>query len=109
MYQENIVLCGASSYEEKYYFNEDFSSLPDSVQDELKIMCVLFVSEMGGILTLEFQEDGTLCFRVASAENDYFFDEIGSGLRIKKLRKEKEELLTSVEMFYKVFFLNEEV
>ena len=23
MYQENVVLCGASSYEEKYYFNED--------------------------------------------------------------------------------------
>lgn len=35
MYQENVVLCGASSYEEKYYFNEDFSALPASVQDEL--------------------------------------------------------------------------
>ena len=24
MYQENVVLCGASAYEQKFYFNEDF-------------------------------------------------------------------------------------
>ena len=42
MYQDNIVLCGASAYEQKYYFNEDFSSLPDHVKKELQIMCVLF-------------------------------------------------------------------
>ena len=29
MYQDNIVLCGASSYEQKYYFNQDFASLPE--------------------------------------------------------------------------------
>ena len=109
MYQEKTVLCGASSYEEKYYFNEDFAALPSSIKDELKILCVLFVSEIGGILTLEFEEDGTLCFQVTSEENDFFFDEIGSGLKIKEIQKEKEELLTSLELFYKVFFLNEEI
>ncbi len=109
MYQEKTVLCGASSYEEKYYFNEDFSSLPEAVRNELKIMCVLFVSEVGGVLTLEFQEDGTLCFQVGSQEDDFFFDEIGSGLKIKALQKEKQELLASLELFYKVFVLNEEI
>ena len=103
----NVVLCGANSYEEKYYFNEDFAILPKNIKDELKIMCVLFTSEVGGILTLEFEEDGTLCFQVASQENDFFFDEIGSGLKIRKLRKEKTELLQSLEMFYRVFFLEE--
>ena len=34
MYQENIVLCGASSYEQKYYFNPDFNSLPESIKQE---------------------------------------------------------------------------
>jgi len=109
MYQERMVLCGANSYEEKYYFNEDFAALPTAIQDELKILCVLFVSEIGGVLTLEFEEDGTLCFQVRSEENDFFFDEIGSGLKIKEIQKEKEELLTSLELFYKVFFLNEEM
>ena len=109
MYQEKIVLCGASSYEEKYYFNEDFAALPEEIKKELKILCVLFVSEVGGILTLEFEEDGTLCFQVGSQENDFFFDEIGSGLKIKAIRKEKQELLASLELFYRVFFLNEEM
>ena len=39
MYQDNIVLYGASSYEQKYYFNQDFASLPDAVKQELQIMC----------------------------------------------------------------------
>ena len=56
MYQDNIVLCGASSYEQKYYFNQDFASLPETVKQELQIMCVLFTEDVGGILTLEFDE-----------------------------------------------------
>ena len=40
-----IVLCGASSYEQKYYFNKLFEKIPQSVQDELHIMCVLFTEE----------------------------------------------------------------
>ena len=108
MSQENKVLCGANSYEEKYFFNPEFTALPSAIKDELKVMCVLFVTEVGGILLLEFEEDGSLYFRISSQENDFFFDEIGSELRIKELQKEKEELLTSLELFYKVFFLNGE-
>ena len=37
MYQDNIVLCGASSYEQKYYFNQDFASLPETVKQEMQI------------------------------------------------------------------------
>lgn len=108
MYQKNVVLCGASAYEQKYYFNQDFSSLPESIKQELQIMCVLFTEEIGGILTLEFEEDGTLEFKVEALEADAMFDDIGSTLKIKKLRTEKEELLQSLELYYKVFFLGEE-
>lgn len=105
MYEEKIVLCGANSYEEKYYLNPDFDALPDSIKDELKIMCVLYVNDVGGILTLVYDEDGDLNFEVTSGEFDSMFDEIGSRLKIKKLRREKEELLTALQMYYKVFFL----
>ena len=47
---DEIVLCGASSYNKKYYFNEQFSSLPQGIQDELHIMCVLFTADVGGVL-----------------------------------------------------------
>lgn len=108
MYEENVTLCGASSYEKKYYFNEDFNALPDGVKDELHIMCVLYTEEIGGVLTLEFDEKGNLEFRVEALEADAMFDEIGSALRIKQLRREKAELLNSLELYYKVFFLGEE-
>jgi hypothetical protein len=106
--QENIVLCGSNVYERKFYLNEDFQALPDTIKDELQIMCVLYTEEIGGILTLEFGEDGSLYFKVASKETDFLFDEIGSALKIKQLQREKEELLEAIEMYYRVFFLGEE-
>ena len=109
MYKDKVVLCGASAYEQKYYFNDDFASLPQSIQDELHIMCVLYTEEIGGVLTLEFDEDGSLQFQVEALEADAMFDEICSVLRIKDLRQKKKELLESLELYYKVFFLGQEV
>ena len=108
MYQDRIVLCGANSYEEKYYLNPDFEQLPQSIKDELKIMCVLYVHDVGGILTLVFEEDGSLQLEVSSEEFDPMFDDIGSQLKIKEIQREKQELLEALQIFYKVFFLGEE-
>lgn len=83
MYQENVVLCGASAYEQKYYFNKDFDSLPDHVKKELQIMCVLFTEEIGGIFTLEFDDHGNLQFKTEATEADGFYDDIGGALKIK--------------------------
>ena len=108
MYQDSIVLCGSNAYEQKFYLNEDFEALPQAIKDELKIMCVLFTEDVGGVLTLSFDEDGTLLFNVESDEGDLLFDEIGSVLKIKQLQEEKRELLEALELYYKVFFLNED-
>lgn len=108
MYDEKVVLCGANSYEEKYYLNPDFDQLPGQVKDELKIMCVLYVHDVGGILTLVFEENGELCFEVTSEEFDPMFDEIGSQLKIKELQTEKRDLLEALQMYYRVFFLGED-
>ena len=56
MVQERVVLCGASAYEQKYYLNGAFKSLPSGIQDELKILCVLFTEDVGGVLTLVFDD-----------------------------------------------------
>jgi len=107
MYQDKIVLCCASAYEQKYYFNQDFNSLPEAVKQELQIMCVLYTEEIGGILTLEFDDDGNLQFKTEALDADAMYDEIGSVLKIKKIQEEKRELLESLEMYYRVFFLGE--
>lgn len=106
---EEMVLCAASSYEQKYYLNPEFESLPEAVKQELQIMCVLYTADVGGVLLLVFDENGNLELKVEHNEGDFSFDEIGSVLKIKELQGTKEELFKSLEMFYKVFYLGEEM
>ena len=107
--EEYTVLCGASSYEQKFYFNERFSALPESIRQELQVLCVLYTEDVGGVLTMEFDEEGNLQFRVTADEGDYLFDEIGSELKIREYQREKRELLEALEMFYRVFFMGIDV
>ena len=106
---EEMVLCAASSYEQKYYLNPEFESLPEAVKQELQVMCVLYTADVGGVLLLVFDENGNLELKVEHNEGDFSFDEIGSVLKIKELQNTKEELFKSLEMFYKVFYLGEEM
>ena len=39
----------------------------------------------------------------------FFFDEIGSVLKIKELQQTKRELFESLELFFKLFYLGEEI
>ena len=105
MYQDKVVLCGASAYEKLFYLNPDFENLPKDVKDRLKIICVFFTEKVGGRLMLEFDEEGNLEFSVSANEADAMFDEIGSALEIKKIRNEEQELWESLELYFKVFFL----
>lgn len=103
--EENVVLCGANSYTQKYYLNPRFSNLPQLVQEELQITCVLYVEEVGGVFTMEFDPEGRLQLKVTSDPADYLFDEIGSVLEIRKIQERKEELLESMETYYRLLFL----
>ena len=109
MYQDKVTLCGSNAYEKKYYLNEDFKALPQQIQDELKIMCVLFTEDVGGVLSLEFDENGNLELNTSADEGDLLYDEIGSVLKIKQMQQEKQELFESLETYYKVFFLGEDI
>lgn len=105
MDSDNIVLCASSKYEEKFYLNQSFQGLPEAVKKELKVMCVLFTEDVGGILTLEFTEDGTLQMVTQAYDEDLLYDEIGSALKIKQIQETKKELFQSLELYYKVLFL----
>lgn len=37
------------------------------------------------------------------------FDDIGSQLKIKQLQRDKQDLLQALQLYYKVFFLGEEI
>ena len=98
--EEEVVLCAASAYEQKFYLNPQFESL--------QIMCVLYTEDVGGILLVVYDEEGNLELKVEHEENDFAFDEIGSVLKIKQLQQTKRELFESLETFYRVFYLGEE-
>ena len=104
---ERTVLCAASAYEQKFYINPEFETLPESIRQELQIMCVLYTEDVGGVLMVVFDEDGNLELQVDHEENDFTFD--GSVLKIKELQQTKRELFESLEMFYRVFCLGEDM
>ena len=88
----NIVLCGSNSYEKKYYFNEEFDSLPEAVKKQLHVMCVWFTEECGSILTMEFEPDGTLEFKHTISEYDGYYRPWNCTLRYSILvRNRKNE------------------
>ena len=107
--KENVVLCGANSYEQKFYLNPDFEKLPESICDELKIICVSFTEDVGGILTFEFEEDGTLILKTIADDADYLYDEIGAGLKIHQLQRTQKELFEQLETYYRIQFMKEEI
>ena len=84
------VLCGANAYEMKYYFNEQFNGIPDSVKDELHILCVLFTEEVGGVFTIAFEE-------------------VSSGLMVAEVRRRRQELFESLQLYYRIFILKEDI
>ncbi len=104
MSRKEVVLCGASAYNRKFYLNQDFRGLPEQVKNELKIMCVLFTEDIGGILQLVFDAGGELVLRTSCDEGDLLYDEIGCGLKIRELQRTKRELMESLEMYYKVLY-----
>jgi len=102
---DRIVLCGANSYEQKYYFNKDFDLIPDEIKKELNIICVLFTEDVGGIFTMVFDEEGNLQIETSASDADYLYDEIESKLLVGRITKTKQELFRSLEAFYKIFIL----
>ena len=107
--EERIVLCGANAYEQKYYFNEKFNGIPDSIKDELHIICVLFTEEVGGIFTVVFESDGSISLETQAEEDDIYYDEISSGLLVSEIRRKRFELLESLSLYYRVFVLKEDI
>ena len=109
MSEERVVLCGANAYEQKYYFNEAFDKIPESIKDELHIICVLFTEEVGGVLTIVFEEDGSVSMETNADEDDIYYDEISSGLLISEIRRKRQELFEALQLYYRVFILKEDV
>ena len=104
-----IVLCGSNAYEKKYYFNDMFDALPQSIKDELHIMCVLFTAEAGGVFLIVFEPDGSISMETEAAEEDILYDDITAGLLVSEIRRHRQTLFEELQLFYRVFVLKEDI
>ena len=104
-----IVLCGSNAYEKKYYFNPLFDSLPESVKEELHIICVLFTEEAGGVFLIVFEPDGSISMETEAAEEDILYDDITAGLLVSEIRRHRQTLFEELQLFYRVFVLKEDI
>ena len=104
-----IVLCGSNAYEKKYYFNPLFDSVPESVKEELHIICVLFTEEAGGVFLIVFEPDGSISMETEAAEEDILYDDITAGLLVSEIRRNRQTLFEELQLFYRVFVLKEDI
>ena len=104
-----IVLCGSNAYEKKYYFNPLFDSVPESVKEELHIICVLFTEEAGGVFLIVFEPDGSISMETEAAEEDILYVDITAGLLVSEIRRHRQTLFEELQLFYRVFVLKEDI
>lgn len=104
-----IVLCGSNAYEKKYYFNPLFDSVPESVKEELHIICVLFTEEAGGVFLIVFEPDGSISMETEAAEEDILYDDVTAGLLVSEIRRHRQTLFEELQLFYRVFVLKEDI
>ena len=102
---EEQILCSASKYTKKFYFNPKYSNLPQKIKDELQIALVIFTEEIGGEIFLYYDDEGGLSIATDHEENDFLYDEIGSGLKVNQLRHEKRELFEQLEEYYELMIM----
>ncbi len=103
-----VVLCAASAYDKKYYFNRQFDRLPENVKEELHILCVLFTEEVGGIFSILFTPEGDVEMETQCDEGDLLYDDISGGLLIKEIRRKKRELFEALSVYYRVAVLKQD-
>ena len=95
---------------DKNYFNEEqFKMIPESIKEELHIICVLFTEEVGGVFTIAFEEDGNVVMETNADDDDIYYDEVSSGLLIAEIRRSRQELFESLSLYYRVFIKKEDV
>ena len=96
----NVVLCAANSYNQKFFMNPEYNNLPEDVLKELKIISVEYTEEIGGIFLMEFNADNKLVLKSMHEDGDVMFDEDNSRKKIDSIAEKYEALFTKLETYY---------
>ena len=103
----DLVLAAASYEKQKYYLEPKFQELPESIQEDVRIICVTTAQKLLCTFIIGFHEDGEIYFNTVKREDDFNFDEIGAELEIKEIFRTQKELLSALKLWFTVFFTKE--
>lgn len=104
--EDKIVLSAANCLEQKFFIEPKFSKLPDTIKEELQVICVTLAEKLGCIFMIGFYvADGEIYFETVQYDDDLNFDYIGSELEIKRIVKQHKELINSLTLWYQVVIL----
>ena len=101
------ILAAANNQEQKYFLEQAFQFLPDTIQKDLKRICIYMAEKLNCTFLVGFEENGDVYFETVRHEGDFDFDEIGAELEIKRLQKEELELFRAMELWYVIFCTKE--
>ena len=76
-----------------------------ALEDEIEAFITKHIGhlfESNEVARAVFNEEGELEFRASCDEGDLLYDDIGSGLKMRKLQRENQELLSALELYYRV-------
>ncbi len=100
---EKTVLCAASFYKHKIFFNDEgFSTLPPDVKNEAKSITAEAAETVKAIVTIGFYENGSVYIEMGPDENDMDFDDIGAKYHVEKVKKKYHKFFNALTLWYKV-------
>ncbi|MCD8089467.1 MAG: DUF6145 family protein [Clostridiales bacterium] len=97
------VICAASVYKQKYFFNDKYSGLPEEIKKEIRVKVVTLAEKLHCIFIMGFYDDGEIYFETRAEEGDFAFDEIGAALEAERLKRSERELISRLGVWYTVF------
>jgi len=100
---EKITLAAASFEKQKYFFEAKFDKLPEEIQTEIKMTCVMTAQKLCCTFVIGFEETGDIFFEIVKEEGQLDFDDIGAELEIKEISRTKKELLKALKLWFLVF------
>ncbi|NDO46465.1 DUF6145 family protein [Clostridium sp. MD294] len=101
---EKQILAVANYEKQKYFIEPKFETLPEEIQKELKVICVLTAQKLCCTFLIGFKKEGNIYFEIIKPEQCIDFDDIGAELEIKKIQSENKELLKKLKVWYTIFF-----
>lgn len=103
---DKTIIFATSSHNKKYYFDELTEKLPEPIKEEIKSMGIYVAEKVNGVFNMGFYEDGSVFIQTTCTENEFEYDEIGAKLEIEKIKREKKELINSLQLWYRLLLAN---